>query len=97
MKDKKHKIPQKLVMGGHRTTSQEAKVPTGTSPKGRIGSNMNIRWTPRKKTIAAAVLGIPFLLSTFIALKSGYLFSRNTFNWSGSFCRANVSGFALYR
>ena len=72
MANKNHKLPDKLVQGGEKR-SHEARVPTAASARGNIGSNMNIRWTPRKKTIAAAVLGIPFLLSTFIAFKSGYI------------------------
>jgi hypothetical protein len=71
MKKKKHKLPDRLVTGGTKA-SQEAKVPDLIGSGGTIGSNFNIRWTPRRRVIAATVLGIPFLLVTTMAFKSGY-------------------------
>jgi len=72
MKKKKHKLPDRLITGGTKA-SQQAKAPATFGSGGTIGSNFNIRWTPRKKVIAAAVLGIPFLLATTMAFKSGYI------------------------
>jgi hypothetical protein len=71
MKKKKYKLPDRLVEGGTKT-SQGAIAPALGRKGGRIGRNLNIRWTPRKKVIAAAVLGVPFLLATAMAFKSGY-------------------------
>jgi hypothetical protein len=72
MGKKKHKLPDRLIRGGSKR-SHEAKVPD-MGGSGAIGSNMNIRWTPRKRVIAATVLGVPFLLVTTIAFKSGHFF-----------------------
>lgn len=73
MGKKQYKLPGRLVTGGSKR-SHEAKVPEPTGGSGAIGTNMNIRWTPRKRVIAATVLGIPFLLVTTISFKSGYIF-----------------------
>jgi hypothetical protein len=72
MGKKRHKLPDRLVRGRTRT-SQEAKVPLLIGKGGTIGTNLNIRWTPRKRVIAATVLGVPFLLATVMAFKSGYI------------------------
>ncbi|NJK55681.1 MAG: hypothetical protein HC939_06635 [Pleurocapsa sp. SU_5_0] len=68
---KKYNLPQRLVTGATKK-SQEAQVPTAIGGDGQIGSNLNIRWTPRRRVIAATVLGVPFLLATAVAFKSGY-------------------------
>jgi hypothetical protein len=73
MGNKKHKLPNRLVTGGSKR-SYEAKVPSLTGSGGAIGTNINIRWTPRKRLIAATILGVPFLLATAIAFKSGHIF-----------------------
>lgn len=73
MGKKKHKLPDRLVTGGSKK-SHEAKVPTiAGGGGGTIGTNFHIRWTPRKRVVAAAVLGVPFLLVTTMAFKSGYV------------------------
>jgi hypothetical protein len=72
MEKKKHKLPDRLVTGGSKK-SHGAKVPELIGSGGAIGTNMNIRWTPRKRVIAATVLGVPFLLVTTMAFKSGYI------------------------
>jgi hypothetical protein len=72
-KKQKYKLPDRLVTGGSKS-SHEAKVPGLTGASGAIGTNINIRWTPRKRVIAATVLGVPFLLVTAIAFKSGHIF-----------------------
>lgn len=71
MDNKKYNLPQRLVTGGSKK-SHEAHVPTAAGSGGQIETNFNIRWTPRKRIIAATVLGVPFLLATTIAFKSGY-------------------------
>jgi hypothetical protein len=73
MSNKKYKLPSRLVTGGSKR-SHEAKPPSIFGGSGAIGTNINIRWTPRKRVIAATVLGVPFLLVTAIAFKSGYIF-----------------------
>jgi hypothetical protein len=70
MDNKKYNLPKRLVTGGTKR-SQEAVVPNFTGGSGQIGSNMNIRWTPSRLVIAATLLGVPFLLTTVIAFKSG--------------------------
>lgn len=70
-KKHKHKLPDRLITGGTKA-SRLAEAPTSFGSGGTIGTNMNIRWTPRKRVIAATVLGVPFLLSTAMAFKSGY-------------------------
>ncbi|MEN9518758.1 MAG: hypothetical protein RLZZ381_1346 [Cyanobacteriota bacterium] len=68
---KKYNLPERLVTGATKK-SQEAQVPSAIGGDGQIGSNLNIRWTPRKRVIASTILGVPFLLTTAIAFKSGY-------------------------
>ena len=70
MANKNPKLPDRLVRGGQKK-SQEARVPVATGGKGSIGTNINIRWTRRKATIAATILGIPFLLATVLSFKAG--------------------------
>ena len=70
MDNKKYNLPNRLVTGGTKR-SQEAVVPTFVAGDGQIGSNINIRWTPSRLVIAATLLGVPFLLTTVIAFKSG--------------------------
>jgi hypothetical protein len=70
MDNKKYKLPQRLVTGGTKK-SQEAVAPTFVAGSGQIGSNLNIRWTPSRLVIAATLLGVPFLLTTVMAFKSG--------------------------
>ncbi len=67
---KKYKLPKRLVTGATKK-SQEAVVPKLSGGGGQIGTNLNIRWTPRRLVIAATLLGVPFLLTTVIAFKSG--------------------------
>ena len=69
MANKDPKLPNRLVTGGEKR-SQEAKAPT-LGGSGRINTNVNIRWTPRKATIAATILGVPFLLATVLSFKVG--------------------------
>lgn len=73
MGKKNYKLPGRLVTGGSKR-SHGAKVPEVTGAGGAIGTNLNIRWTPRKRVIAATVLGVPFLLITTISFKSGHVF-----------------------
>jgi CHASE2 domain-containing sensor protein len=73
MGKKKHKLPDRLIRGGSKR-SHGVTLPWEGGSSGAIGSNMNIRWTPRKRVIAATVLGVPFLLVTAIAFKSGHFF-----------------------
>lgn len=73
MEKKKYKLPDRLVTGGSKK-SHEAKVPALIGSGGTIGTNFRIRWTPRKRVIAAMVLGVPFLLVTTMAFKSGHIF-----------------------
>ncbi|MEL6579949.1 MAG: hypothetical protein AAFQ14_09355 [Cyanobacteria bacterium J06621_12] len=70
MGNKNHNLPNRLVQGGQKR-SVDAKPPATVGAKGKIDTSINIRWTPRKKVIAATVLGVPFLLSTVSAFKSG--------------------------
>lgn len=70
MDNKKYNLPERLVTGATKK-SQEAVVPTFSGGAGQIGSNLNIRWTPSRFVIAATLLGVPFLLTTVIAFKSG--------------------------
>lgn len=70
MDNKKYNLPKRLVTGGTKR-SQEAVVPTFVAGDGQIGSNINIRWTPSRLVIAATLLGVPFLLTTVMAFKSG--------------------------
>ncbi|MGL5832177.1 MAG: hypothetical protein ACRC1Z_02980 [Waterburya sp.] len=72
-KKEKYKLPDRLVTGGSKR-SHEARVPDLIGAGGAIGTNINIRWTPRKRVIAATVLGVPFLLVTTMAFKSGHIF-----------------------
>ncbi|MFM2310923.1 MAG: hypothetical protein RLZZ04_199 [Cyanobacteriota bacterium] len=73
MGKKKHKLPDRLITGGSKK-SHEAKVPELIPGSGAIGTNFHIRWTPRKRVIAATVLGVPFLLVTTMVFKSGHIF-----------------------
>jgi len=70
MGNKNYKLPNRLVRGGQKR-SVEAKAPAPGGRGGRIGTTNNIRWTPRKKIIAATVLGVPVLLATFASFKAG--------------------------
>ena len=70
MGNKNHKLPDRLVKGGQKK-SQEARVPVAKGGGGNISSNLNIRWTRRKATIAATVLGVPFLIATVLSFKAG--------------------------
>lgn len=71
MGNNKHNLPDRLVRGGSKQ-SQEAKVPSAVGGGGgQIGKDFNIRWTPSKLVIAATLLGVPFLLATVVAFKSG--------------------------
>ncbi|NJL52893.1 MAG: hypothetical protein HC930_12990 [Hydrococcus sp. SU_1_0] len=71
MGKKKHKLPDRLVSGGSKR-SYQAKPPATFGSGGTIGTDFQIRWNPRKRVIAATVLGVPFLLATAMAFKSGY-------------------------
>ena len=70
MGNKDHNLPDRLVLGNQKS-SCEARPPAVMGAKGKINTNLNIRWTPRRKVIAATILGVPFLLSTVAAFKSG--------------------------
>lgn len=72
MENKKNNLPERLVRGGAKR-SQEAKVPVASGGEGSVRTNLNIRWTRNKAVIAATVLGVPFLLATVMAFKSGNL------------------------
>lgn len=70
MGNQKHNVPKKLVQGKV-GKSQEAKVPKAMGGAGHVQTNINIRWTRNRAVIAAALLGVPFLLATVAAFKSG--------------------------
>ena len=70
MVDRKRNLPDRLVRGGVKR-SQEAKVPIARGGAGRVGTNLDIRWTRNKAVIAATMLGVPFLLATVMAFKAG--------------------------
>ena len=70
MKNNKNNLPDRLVKGGIKT-SQEAKVPIVGGGGGSIRTNINIRWTRNKAIVAATLLGVPYLLATIAAFKSG--------------------------
>jgi hypothetical protein len=72
MGKKKYKLPDRLV-SGRTKTSQQAKAPATFGAGGTIGTDFHIRWTPRKRVIATTALGVPFLLVTVMAFKSGYI------------------------
>ena len=72
MNNNKNNLPDRLVRGGVKR-SQEAKVPVASGGEGSVRTNVNIRWTRNKAVIAATVLGVPFLLATVMAFKSGNL------------------------
>jgi len=70
MGNKNHNLPGRLVKGGVKR-SQEAKVPGATGRGGRIQTDLNINWTRKRAFLAGAILGVPFLLATVVAFKSG--------------------------
>lgn len=72
MGNKPNNLPDRLVKGGVKR-SQEAKVPIASGGEGSVRTNINIRWTRNKAIVAAIVLGVPFLLATVMAFKSGNL------------------------
>jgi len=70
MGNNKNNLPDRLVKGGSNRSS-EAKVPVTGKGSGRVLTNLNVRWTPRKATIATTLLGLPFLFATVLIFKSG--------------------------
>ena len=70
MGKKEPNIPKHITQG--RTgRSQEAKVPIAQGGAGNVNTNLNIRWTRGRAIFATALLGVPFLLATVAAFKSG--------------------------
>lgn len=70
MGNKKPNIPKHLRQG-KTARSQEAQVPIAQGGAGRVNTSLNIRWTKGRAIFAAALLGVPFLLATVAAFKSG--------------------------
>ena len=70
MSNKKPNIPKRLRQG-KTGNSQEAKVPIAKGGAGYVNTSLNIRWTKNRAILAAVILGVPYLLATVAAFKSG--------------------------